>query len=119
MNEKYKYHFFDLMSRALSFPVDANEVVTRRVAALKCGVLMEVLAKAEKLRAYGTVSVFDNRNAPICTMEFHNGVVKTYNLIDNPEQTEIYTPLRVVFLRSYRNDLWSFKKRAPDGGLHG
>ena len=116
MSEKYKYRFFELMSRALPYPADANEIVHKKVSALKSDVLLETLKKAEAIRAYGTISVFDNRNAPICSIEFHSGVVKTYNLIDNPEQTEIYLPLRVVFLRSYRNDLWSFKK---DGGMNG
>jgi len=110
MSGKYRYRFFDLMAGAMEFPSDANALVVRKVRALKSDVLLRTLEKAEKLRAYGQISVFDNRNAPVCTIEIHSGVVKSYNLIDNPERTEIYLPLRIVFLRSYRNDAWSFKK---------
>jgi hypothetical protein len=117
--EKYKYHFFDLMGRALQFPADANGIVNEKVKALKCQILQDTIKKAETIRAYGNIQVFDNKNAPICSIEFHSGVVKTYNLIDNPEKTEIYLPLRVVFLRSYRNDAWSFKKQNESGAANG
>ena len=115
--QKYKYRFFDLMSRVLAFPADANGIVHEKVKALKSQVLEDTIKKAESIRAYGNIQVFDSKNAPICSIEFHSGVVKTYNLIDNPEKTEIYLPLRVVFLRSYRNDTWSFKKQ--DGVTNG
>ena len=119
MMQKYKYNFFDLMSRELQFPADANGIVHEKVTALKSEVLEETIKKAEKIRAYGNIQVFDAKNAQICTIEFHSGVVKTYNLIDNPEKTEIFLPLRVVFLRSYRNDTWSFKKQNGSGATNG
>lgn len=111
MNLKFKYKFADYISDLKKpLPDDANAVIKRNISALHSDVLNQTLEKAEKRRGFGNISVYDAHKALICSMELHSGIVKTFQMMDDPEKNEIYAPLRVLYLRSYRNSLWSFRK---------
>jgi hypothetical protein len=114
MNQKYKYTFSEHIGpNAKAMPEDANGAIRKYIAPLHCDILENTINKAEKTRAYGDIYVYDAKNALICKMELQSGIVKTFQMMDDPEKNHIYAPLRVLYLKSYRNNLWSFRKEKP------
>jgi len=109
--QKYKYSFCDYIGKSGPLPEDANAHLKACLQALKSDALNETIEKAEKNKHFGHISVYDAKDALVCTLEVHYGVVKTLQLVDDPEKNLIYKPLRVVYLRTHRNETWSFRKK--------
>ncbi len=116
--EKYKYCFGEYIGEGKPLPEDANAMILMIVNPLGCEALEKAIADAQynpKQKGFGDICVYDAGGALICSMETHYGVVKTFEMVNDPEHTKIMKPLRVIHLISRRNEQWSFRKEKRDG----
>lgn len=107
---KYKYSYHDLKTdRSKPLPDDINDALRLNVKPLNGDELIATIDMIQKKRLFGDVFVYGHNGFLITKINFQSGMCKKFDIIHNVESNVIVRPLHIVFLRSERNSMISFR----------